>query len=131
MNLPWYSQQANYCLAGIENSLGKYTWTLDQDWIGSYALYGITITFEDGTTVQYSMPFKVSGGGSTTPTNPTNPPTFNPIYTPTNLQQLTYGQVIDITWGYDSFYAGQLEITLIGGSEQNLQFPLGVIASKS
>ncbi|CAG9978650.1 unnamed protein product [Clonostachys byssicola] len=116
-------------VSGIENSLGKYTWTLDQDWIGSYALYGITITFEDGKTVQYSMPFKVSGGGSTTPTNPTNPPVFNPIYTPTNLQQLTCGQVIDITWGYDSFYAGQLEITLIGGTEQNLQFPLGVIAT--
>ncbi|VUC31101.1 unnamed protein product [Clonostachys rosea] len=115
--------------SGIENSLGKYTWTLNQDWIGSYALYGITITFEDGTTVQYSMPFKVSGGSSTTPTNPTNPPTFNPIYTPTNLQQLSFGQVIDITWGYDSFYAGQLEITLIGGTEQNLQFPLGVIAT--
>uniref|UniRef100_A0A8H7KCR1 Yeast cell wall synthesis Kre9/Knh1-like N-terminal domain-containing protein n=1 Tax=Bionectria ochroleuca TaxID=29856 RepID=A0A8H7KCR1_BIOOC len=47
--------------SGLDNSLGKYTWTINNDFVGANAFYGFSILYEkDGVTSQYSNPFHIN-----------------------------------------------------------------------
>ncbi|KUJ22556.1 uncharacterized protein LY89DRAFT_303726 [Mollisia scopiformis] len=51
--------------AGIENSVGKYSWAIPSD-IASFATYGFKLTLDSDTTIfQYSFPFHITGASST------------------------------------------------------------------
>ncbi|CAH0045588.1 unnamed protein product [Clonostachys solani] len=53
---------------------------------------------------------------------------FWPAYTPEKDQNVKFGDILKITWGYDPRWDGKLTITLIGGAAQPEQVPLGVVA---
>jgi hypothetical protein len=60
------------CVAGIDNSVGTYTWNVPTS-LKSFATYGFTIIQDTNTTCfQYSFPFHItglSGGSSSSVTN--------------------------------------------------------------
>jgi hypothetical protein len=51
----------NVVKAGIENSVGKFSWAIPSD-IATFATYGFKITLDSDTTIfQYSFPFHITG----------------------------------------------------------------------
>lgn len=57
---------------------------------------------------------------------------FNPIFTPTELEEVPAGEPFVITWSAPAKYAdGTVSISLIGGADQGTQVPIADIASTS
>jgi hypothetical protein len=67
------------CLAGVDNSAGKYTWSVPTT-TPSFATYGFSISLDsDPTIFQYSFPFHITGlsGSSTTNSSSTSTVTMH------------------------------------------------------
>ena len=55
---------------------------------------------------------------------------FNPVYTPSENEEVPAGSTFEITWSAPAKYAdGTVSISLIGGADQGTQVPIADIAS--